>query len=588
MASSRSQVNQYRQQALQKQREEEAKTNILQKFVANSRALADANSREDTYDIRRRQYEIEQIAHEQAMETMTRTAALEARRRERERVQEEALALELERNKRDEESRRREIARICSEDPGLRELQSKLQMAYIAKERGEQLKEKEILEVQNKAMEAALHAAAEAAAAAAAEQQRKREEEEKKRGEERRRTLEAQLEEKQLKIFLESEQEAARERNMVEAILAKIAQEDEAEARAKAKAREEVVRTIEEFKAQRERAVEAARQAEREEQRRIADYLASQGKREEAAKAAKAEDAALREAQYRAIVAEQEALRKKQEEEEALRWILVEEEAERRRMEEERLRKEKEIKSKKEMMEANDQQKVLREKIAAEERAKEEKLIAQFLAKCIEDDRKQEIARKAREEARLRYLAEVNAQREHKTALYEAQKLEEMRLLEEARRRDDFKRRIIEEARRKLLEEHATKLRGFLPRGVITSNADIELLKAFDRNKDGKLDEAEMELAQAAFRAYDPMAAMVSAANAVASSATGKNALNALHTNNNSTTSRPPVQQQPKSILVNNNASNQPPANRNRLNNTSSSVSFGGDAWDDPAARTRK
>jgi len=45
MASSRSQVNQYRQQALQKQREEEAKTNILQKFVANSRALADANSR---------------------------------------------------------------------------------------------------------------------------------------------------------------------------------------------------------------------------------------------------------------------------------------------------------------------------------------------------------------------------------------------------------------------------------------------------------------------------------------------------------------------------------------------------------------
>lgn len=522
---------------------------------------------------------------------------LEARRRERERVQEEALALELERVKRDEESRRREIARICSEDPGLRELQSKLQMAYIVKERGEQLKEKEVLVIQNKAMEAALHAAAEAAAATAAEEQRKREEEEKKRGDERRRTLEAQLEEKQLKIFLESEQEAARERGMVEAILAKIAQEDEAEARAKAKARDEVVRTIEEFKAQRERAVEAARQAEREEQRRIAEYLSHQGKREEAVKAAKAEDAALREAQYRAIVAEQEALRKKQEEEEALRWLLVEEEAERRRIEEERARKEKESRSKKEMMEANEHQKVLREKIVAEERIKEEKLIAQFLAKCIEDDRKQELARKAREEARLRYLAEVNAQREHKTALYEAQKLEEMRLLEEARRRDDFKRRIIEEARRKLLEEHATKLRGFLPRGVITSNADIELLKAFDRNKDGKLDEAEMELAQAAFRAYDPMAAMVSAANAVASSTVGKSVMTVLHSNNGSNASssstttaavnRPVNNQPPKSILTNNNNPSQT-GNRNRLNNTTSSVSFGGEAWDDPAARTRR
>lgn len=38
-------VNQYREQALNRQRDEEAKTNILQKFVANSRALADANSR---------------------------------------------------------------------------------------------------------------------------------------------------------------------------------------------------------------------------------------------------------------------------------------------------------------------------------------------------------------------------------------------------------------------------------------------------------------------------------------------------------------------------------------------------------------
>lgn len=43
----------------------------------------------------------------------------------------------------------------------------------------------------------------------------------KRRAEERKRTLEAQLEEKQLKVFLEAEQEAAREKGMVAAILSK-------------------------------------------------------------------------------------------------------------------------------------------------------------------------------------------------------------------------------------------------------------------------------------------------------------------------------------------------------------------------------
>ncbi len=43
----------------------------------------------------------------------------------------------------------------------------------------------------------------------------------------------------------------------------------------------------------------------------------------------------------------------------------------------------------------------LRERIAAEERAKEQRLIEQFLARCAEDDRKQELALKAREEARM-------------------------------------------------------------------------------------------------------------------------------------------------------------------------------------------
>ena len=76
--------------------------------------------------------------------------------------------------------------------------------------------------------------------------------------------------------------------------------------------------------------------------------------------------------------------------------------------------------------------------------------------------------------------------------------------IEEARRREEFKRRVVAEARRKLLQEHAAALRGFLPRGVIVSPADLEILKAFDGNKDGELNAEEMALAQAAFQAFAP------------------------------------------------------------------------------------
>jgi hypothetical protein len=43
--------------------------------------------------------------------------------------------------------------------------------------------------------------------------------------------------------------------------------------------------------------------------------------------------------------------------------------------------------------------------------------------------------------------------------------------------------------------------RGHLPRGVVLSQDDLSLIKAFDRDGDGVLSEKEMDLAQAAFRA---------------------------------------------------------------------------------------
>jgi hypothetical protein len=55
-------------------------------------------------------------------------------------------------------------------------------------------------------------------------------------------------------------------------------------------------------------------------------------------------------------------------------------------------------------------------------------------------------------------MAEIQAQRDERLALYQQQKLDELRASDEARHQEDFRKRVIEEARRKLLEEHATAL----------------------------------------------------------------------------------------------------------------------------------
>jgi hypothetical protein len=61
--------------------------------------------------------------------------------------------------------------------------------------------------------------------------------------------------------------------------------------------------------------------------------------------------------------------------------------------------------------------------------------------------------------------------------------------------------------------------RGYLPRGVILSSADLDLIKAFDRNKDGILEPEELELAQMAFKVFDPDADAAQAAEAAGGAA---------------------------------------------------------------------
>jgi hypothetical protein len=122
---------------------------------------------------------------------------------------------------------------------------------------------------------------------------------------------------------------------------------------------------------------------------------------------------------------------------------------------------------------------------------------------------------------------------------------------------------------------------------VILSNADLDILKAFDRNQDGKLEPEELELAQAAFRVYDPSKALEGVAARIAQTdvgiaATTRPAAPAVVGGGRVPAAAPAQKYAPVSGNTMN-ASARPVSNR-----MGSSISFGGDAWDDPSARTRR
>ena len=42
-----------------------------------------------------------------------------------------------------------------------------------------------------------------------------------------------------------------------------------------------------------------------------------------------------------------------------------------------------------------------------------------------------------------------------------------------AKQEEDYKARVVEEARRRMLQQHATQLQGFLPKGVLRTEEDL-------------------------------------------------------------------------------------------------------------------
>jgi Trichohyalin-plectin-homology domain len=452
------------QRALDTQRRE------LNAFASENAKLSSVANAQSKIEVRRREAQQQACKNEELYEERIRQEADRRKMVERTKAQNEALTEELEKELREEERKKLEIQRICDEAPELRELERVLKIAYLNKERATQYEEKLLLAARERERIQAIEEQMELDRLRAVASEGDKAGAQKAKFAEQREILERQIREKEDQLE-EARRQTERDKLMVDEIVRKINDEDESDYRKKRERQEATARMVREFEEQRKREVAAARAAAKAEEERIMAYNRALDARLEGVAAKKQAERDEADRILQKII--EETARKKAEEEEfnQLRDMLWEEELEAKRAAEQRARADKQATMKREMMEANAHMLQAKAEMRRRDMENEAIMVAMMKKKFAEDEAKERAEEEARRQAKLHHKVLIEKQRSEMRGMFDDERERERQLAEEAAAREEHRKRIVQEARKRLLEQHAAKLKGFLP-GTAFKDAD--------------------------------------------------------------------------------------------------------------------
>ncbi|KAJ3169454.1 mannosyl-oligosaccharide alpha-1,2-mannosidase [Geranomyces variabilis] len=421
--------------------------------------------------------EEEQRTYEELMQ-----AAQQRIQRETSNQREQELAEEHERRETEklrEEKLRQAIRENSSE---LRDLEKKLNYAYMNKERSLQMQEKALQDEVAKAREAELIA-------------------EMNQQLERRKQLDLEIDHQ---AYLKSvdyskalndqllEQEARRqeefeqflrEKEQVDEIVRKIMEEDAIEAKRRLEKQDETKQFIEQFIIAREkwRQEEAARQIA--ENQRIEEYARMQREREEQQQNLKKHKNDEKNLIYDKLAAEMKNKEQAKAELEQLRIDLYQEEQEEesRRRDMETLQSR--IRKRLELIDAYRNQMLEKRFRLLQEQEKEGEYRQMMMEKYAADEKIEQLNAQKRRMKQLEHKRAVDALVEERRHLI--RKEQEIALEAEAREKEleSYRQQVVEQERQRLLLEHASKLMGYLPKGVLRDQKDLDLFDEDFRKK---------------------------------------------------------------------------------------------------------
>jgi len=413
--------------------------------------------------------------------------------------QDAMLAQELARRNQDKSTRQREIQRICENDEELRELQLKLKAAYMNKERHLQINQKQSLHQRARQEEEIFNRKRDQERQRAALEEARKLMNQKEASLRQARINNEQIHVKQMRDREDAYNEYVSDKKSVDQLMQDITNEMRSNEEGRLRKKEMLRRDMNQSLADRAAQLSDRRAADAAADVASAEYRQIQDIRKKVAEDRAAEAAKAAEKIFNKLKAEAE---RKQAEENRIAsaiQLLRKEDADRRRDEAERTKREKEHKSKMEMMEANEAQKLHKIEMRAKMMADEQRLVSRMMAKFKEDDKKESMEELQRQQAKLQFKMNILDQMEAKRQRYEMMKRKDESARRKVAMEEMYQKRVVEEARRRLLMQHAAALKDFLPKGVLKKMEDLRLL---DTDGDGVISNAEAQRAQRAMMEY--------------------------------------------------------------------------------------
>lgn len=357
----------------------------------------------------------------------------------------------------------------------IRQLESKLREGYVNKERHAQMAEKEAHKFDSLIEDAEIMRRMKLEAERAEHEEALRQQEKQVENRRYKQDIHKQIEEKE-----ESKQAAyeefLKEKLLIDEIVRKLYEEDQREVERKLLSQQATKQYIQEFQKQREIWKAQERAIMEEENRKIQEYAAEQQQRDDVLKANKQAKEAAVEALQAKLYDQIEAESKYREEMEQVRQELYVEEQEQANRHRERQEFERKIKQRFELQKEHQEQLAFKAMREQAERDEEESIKKQMLDKFAMDDKIEQMNAQKRRMKQLEHRRQVENLLEERRHRLNAERQRELNERIESDKLENYKKQIIEEERAKLLREHATRLLGYLPKGVIRDSKDLDLM----------------------------------------------------------------------------------------------------------------
>ncbi|KAL0040762.1 hypothetical protein WJX79_004724 [Trebouxia sp. C0005] len=415
----------------QKRREQDYARQELSTYYAQQKAIDTASTAAAKIEGRSRQREAQERQAEAALLQSTQQALYMHQLKRTKAEEEERIAAVLQQRMRESERSAKELQQLRNESAELRDLQEKIKTAKVVMGRAMQLQEHHMMQQREQEYNQALDQSMDDQRLQALQATAAAEAERKANSSKARVELEEQMKERQV-LQLQQQAEFARERAQVDAVVASIEEEDRREAAAR-KAQQVATRDyVQSFVEEQQRLKQQRQQQLDAEDARIQDYLRERQAREDQEAARKAGKKEVADRIYERLKGQAQAEAATREEEDRLVNLLrAEEEAERARSEAE-ARRQKQERAKLDMLAANERQMQLKAERTAREKAEEDEFRRQTMERFAEQDRLEQMNAQKRRLKVAQHAREVERLIQEKREMYEAAMAAE----EEAQRRE--------------------------------------------------------------------------------------------------------------------------------------------------------